>query len=265
MFKIIPRVESACRAFTMVGGGIITVGRGISSASTLRKYVDRLSQFNQKEQRRLGRKLRKDELIMEAERISPEFRNKTSEAQRKMIERLLLKHSFLFREIRTRQNKSQKILPCCGMNCVNRCRKGDRCIHKRIINKQHKKVVKKKNNKGYCLIVEEDCKKGDFIIVYLGKKAEKGRNENYWMQLGRRTIDGMVPGNHAKFINHSCEPNCMADKWDVDGEDRAVIMALKNIKPGTELTFDYGWTVTEVSSKTPCLCGSKKCRQYIEK
>ena len=151
------------------------------------------------------------------------------------------------------------------MNCVNPCRKGDRCIHKRIINKQHKKVVKRKNNKGYCLIVEENCKKNDFIIEYFGKEAKKGRNENYWMQLGRRTIDGMLPGNHAKYINHSCDPNCMADKWDVDGEDRAVIMALKDIKPWTELTFDYGWTATEGSSKTLCLCGSKKCRKYIEK
>ena len=83
----------------------------------------------------------------------------------------------LFSEIRTRQrNKPQpaKILPCCDMNCIHTCQKRDRCIHKQIINKQHKKVIKKTNKKGKnCLIVEEHCKKRLYYQIFWGKSNQR--------------------------------------------------------------------------------------------
>jgi SET domain-containing protein len=52
-------------------------------------------------------------------------------------------------------------------------------------------------------------------------------------------IDPTFYGNIARFINHSCEPNCQTQKWNVLGEIMVGIFALKDIKENEELTFDY--------------------------
>ena len=52
-------------------------------------------------------------------------------------------------------------------------------------------------------------------------------------------IDPTFKGNMARFINHSCKPDCKAEKKDVDGEDCIGIYALTDIKEGEELTFNY--------------------------
>lgn len=71
-------------------------------------------------------------------------------------------------------------------------------------------------------------------------------------------VDGDVPWNTARLINHSCEPNCEA--W-IEGE-RIFIHALRDIKPGEELTFDYGFDI-ECFEEHPCRCGKPKCIGYI--
>ncbi len=58
----------------------------------------------------------------------------------------------------------------------------------------------------------------------------------------------------AMFVNHSCNPNCEAD--EIDG--RVFISALRNIKAGEELTYDY-W-LYDGDDDAPCYCGSRKCR-----
>ena len=55
----------------------------------------------------------------------------------------------------------------------------------------------------------------------------------------KEVIDPTEKGNLARFINHSCDPNCGTEKQNVLGEIAVGIVALKNIEPGTELTFDY--------------------------
>jgi SET domain-containing protein len=74
-------------------------------------------------------------------------------------------------------------------------------------------------------------------------------------------IDGKYQGNAAKWINHSCEPNCEAD--EVDG--RVFVNALRAIKPGEELNYDYGLVLegrhtAKVKKQFECRCGSKHCR-----
>jgi uncharacterized protein len=84
----------------------------------------------------------------------------------------------------------------------------------------------------------------------------------------RYLIDANVGGNMARWINHSCDPNCQA--WvvgDADGNsrrDRVVIEARRAIRAGEELTYDYGITLEE--RHTPrlqriwaCRCGAPKC------
>jgi len=51
--------------------------------------------------------------------------------------------------------------------------------------------------------------------------------------------DHAIMGGLARFINHSCSPNCGVEKWEVNGEERCAIFALRDIAPGEELSFDY--------------------------
>jgi SET domain-containing protein len=77
----------------------------------------------------------------------------------------------------------------------------------------------------------------------------------------RTVIDGGVGGNQARFINHSCSPNCEA----VTEGRRIWIYALKDIAPGEELTYDYNLTgdpqdPAAQRREYPCNCGSPDCR-----
>jgi SET domain-containing protein len=71
-------------------------------------------------------------------------------------------------------------------------------------------------------------------------------------------IDGDVPWNTARLINHSCEPNCEA--WIVGG--KIYIYSLRAIKAGEELTFDYGFDI-DCYEDHPCRCGKDGCVGYI--
>jgi uncharacterized protein len=81
---------------------------------------------------------------------------------------------------------------------------------------------------------------------------------------GRTVIDAAVGGNDARFINHSCDPNCEA----VEDDRRIFIEAVRAIAPGDELTYDYSYTRDETQSEEDealyaCRCGSPKCRGTI--
>lgn len=75
-------------------------------------------------------------------------------------------------------------------------------------------------------------------------------------------IDGGPSGNDAKWINHSCEPNCETEETD---DHRIHIVALRDIKRGEELYYDYSLVLDERLTKTvkeqyKCLCGTPSCR-----
>lgn len=72
-------------------------------------------------------------------------------------------------------------------------------------------------------------------------------------------IDGNVPENDARFINHSCDPNCEVDII----EDKIWIDAIKDIQEGEELCYDYGFDFDEDFHEHPCKCGAKNCVGYI--
>jgi len=76
-----------------------------------------------------------------------------------------------------------------------------------------------------------------------------------------RVIDAKYGGNAARWINHACAPNCEAD--EVDG--RIFIKALRAIRPGTELFYDYGLIIDEpytrkLKKQFECRCGTTGCR-----
>jgi hypothetical protein len=76
----------------------------------------------------------------------------------------------------------------------------------------------------------------------------------------RTVIDAAVGGNEARFINHSCEPNCES----VTHGQRIWVHALRDIKQGEELTYDYNLTGEDDDGREadqyPCQCGSAGCR-----
>jgi uncharacterized protein len=76
-----------------------------------------------------------------------------------------------------------------------------------------------------------------------------------------RVIDAKVGGNAARWINHACDPNCESDETD----GVVVIKALRAIKPGEELFYDYRLTIDErytpsLKKQYACRCGSARCR-----
>lgn len=117
---------------------------------------------------------------------------------------------------------------------------------------------------------------GERVLEYIGErisKAEAQRREErrrdraatggdgcvYIFDLNRVfDLDGDVPGNPAKRINHSCAPNCEAQS---DGR-RVWIVALRDIAPEEEITFDYGFRLAD-AMRHPCRCGAAECAGYI--
>ena len=81
------------------------------------------------------------------------------------------------------------------------------------------------------------------------------------MNIGNgEVIDAARKGNQARFINHSCDPNCETQKWLVRGELAIGLFALSDIRAGEELTFDYNF---ERYGDKPmrCYCGARTCRR----
>jgi SET domain-containing protein len=80
---------------------------------------------------------------------------------------------------------------------------------------------------------------------YGQKKLKEYRNKacTYLMSISNKNevIDPTFKGNLARFINHSCEPNCETQKWHVLSEVCVGIFTLRDIKEGEELTFNYGF------------------------
>ena len=131
------------------------------------------------------------------------------------------------------------------------------------------------HNKG--VFAKKDIHEGTRVIEYVGKKVTKAeadiigektieeakKNKNnghvYLFELNKRhDIDGNVPWNTAKWINHSCDPNCETDII----KGHVWIIAIKDIKKREEITYDYGYDLDNYKDH-PCRCDSKNCLGYI--
>jgi uncharacterized protein len=116
------------------------------------------------------------------------------------------------------------------------------------------------------------------IIKYIGEKIDKIESDRRWRESAEKhltdneygatyifelneeyDIDGDMPGNIAKYINHSCEPNCDVD---VDN-DEIWYYASCDIELGEELTINYSYEFTANYAMHKCRCGSKNCIGYI--
>jgi SET domain-containing protein len=102
--------------------------------------------------------------------------------------------------------------------------------------------------------------------VHAKTLAKNGGNGEYYMKVGKDTINGdITTKNDAKYINHSCRPNCVARQRSINGKNRVFIFSTKKINKNTELTFDYHWTVEREEDRTRCRCSAGKyCRKFME-
>ena len=119
--------------------------------------------------------------------------------------------------------------------------------------------------------------RGERVVEYVGERitvseadrryddTAMDRHHTFLFTVNRRTvIDAAVDGNDARFINHSCDPNCEA----IDEGGRIFIYALRDIRRGEELTYDYAYardrdTTAEDEERYACRCGSPNCRGTI--
>ena len=122
----------------------------------------------------------------------------------------------------------------------------------------------------------QDIPEGTRVIEYIGDKITKAESEKrsirmiekakktdrgavYIFELNKRhDIDGSVNYNIARFINHSCDPNCETDII----RGRIWISALRDIKKAEELSYDYSYDLDDFRDH-PCRCGSDNCVGYI--
>jgi hypothetical protein len=108
--------------------------------------------------------------------------------------------------------------------------------------------------------------KGTRVLEYTGEKISK--EESAWRCQQQNwyifsiddqfDLDGNFEWNTARLVNHSCNPNCEASLE----EGRIWINALRDIEPGEELTFDYGYDLEDYREH-PCHCGAAECAGFI--
>ena len=137
---------------------------------------------------------------------------------------------------------------------------------------------------GNGVFATQSIKKGERIVRYQGKVRthhqvdedygnEKENGHTFLFTLNDYyVIDGNLEGNISRWLNHSCEPNCESqlaeDEQGRPHKDRIYIHAIRNIKVGEELTYNYGIVLDEphtvkLKKLWACKCGSKSCTGTI--
>jgi uncharacterized protein len=132
-----------------------------------------------------------------------------------------------------------------------------------------KLLVRRSRIEGFGVFSEEAIPAGKRVIQYTGERIseqEAMRRSIKMFRAGkpgrislvrlnrRLTLDGAVGGSGAEYINHSCDPNLTVRK--IRGQ--VFLYSFKKIRPGEELTVDYGFRCSHA-----CRCGSAKCRGTI--
>lgn len=134
---------------------------------------------------------------------------------------------------------------------------------------------------GWGLFSDHPFEKGDIVAEYLGeyisdavadvreKYYRKRRIQDYQFRVSDSIIiDATLKGGYARYINHSCDPNCVAKIVEGDPPNnhlnRVMIIAERDIDATEELTYDYHFPLeADLENRVPCNCRSKHCRGFM--
>ncbi|KAK9697473.1 hypothetical protein RND81_08G039800 [Saponaria officinalis] len=161
-----------------------------------------------------------------------------------------------------------------SISCSRACRCSEACTN-RPFRKDKKIKIVKTGLCGWGVEAAESINKGDFVIEYVGEVVDdvectqrlwamKNKDvKNFYMCEIRKdfTIDATFKGNASRFLNHSCDPNCKMEKWQVEGEIRVGVFATRSIEVGEPLTYDYRFV--QFGPEVKCHCGAPNCQGYL--
>ncbi|XP_073519880.1 histone-lysine N-methyltransferase 2D isoform X2 [Phyllobates terribilis] len=129
---------------------------------------------------------------------------------------------------------------------------------------------------GLGLYASKDLEKHTMVIEYIGtiiRNEVANRREKIYEEQNRgiymfrinneHVIDATLTGGPARYINHSCAPNCVAEVVTFDKEDKIIIISSRRIPKGEELTYDYQFDFEDDQHKIPCHCGAWNCRKWM--
>ena len=120
---------------------------------------------------------------------------------------------------------------------------------------------------GTGLFATADFEPGDHVIEYVGERIGKEESDRrceaqnpYIFNVDEQwDLDGNIPANPARFINHCCDPNCEAEQ---DDAGRIYIKARKPLRQGEELTFNYGYDLVDWEEHV-CECRAANCLGFM--
>ena len=193
-----------------------------------------------------------------------------------------------------RHHKASEYGPCvckheCGSDCLNVqtsvecddeiCGNGPYCGNRQAQNGESASVVllepDKTGGKGWGLSTTNKLRAEEYLLEYIGEvitadeharrtmehiRTNPNDHSTYAAHLrGNLIIDARWKGNMARYINHSCNPNCELRKREVKGLPCAMIVATRTVGAGEELLMNYNLSTME-SSRFLCLCGAPFCR-----
>ncbi|XP_044068115.1 histone-lysine N-methyltransferase 2D isoform X2 [Siniperca chuatsi] len=129
---------------------------------------------------------------------------------------------------------------------------------------------------GLGLYAAKDLEKHTMVIEYIGtvirNEVANRREKIYELQNrgiymfrinNEQVIDATLTGGPARYVNHSCAPNCVAEVVTFDKEDKIIIISSRRIPKGEELTYDYQFDFEDDQHKIPCHCGAWNCRKWM--
>uniref|UniRef100_A0AC34GVX6 Histone-lysine N-methyltransferase n=1 Tax=Panagrolaimus sp. ES5 TaxID=591445 RepID=A0AC34GVX6_9BILA len=129
---------------------------------------------------------------------------------------------------------------------------------------------------GFGLYAKKDINMNQMVTEYVGeiirsevceirekKYAQKNKGIYMFRIDSEFVIDATMCGNMARYINHSCDPNCVTQIVNIDNTKKIVIFANRPIRAGEELTYDYQFELEDTKDKIPCLCGAPNCVKWM--
>uniref|UniRef100_A0A0E0M4E6 Histone-lysine N-methyltransferase n=1 Tax=Oryza punctata TaxID=4537 RepID=A0A0E0M4E6_ORYPU len=167
------------------------------------------------------------------------------------------------------------------INGSKSCMRGQEYVHYKQLKGWKHLVVYKSGIHGLGLYTSEFIPRGSMVVQYVGEivgqcvadkreveyqsgKRQQYKSACYFFKIDKEhIIDATRKGGIARFINHSCQPNCVAKIISVRNEKKVVFFAERHINPGEEITYDYHFNREDEGQRIPCFCRSRGCRRYL--